>query len=150
MDEKIKRKKNNLLVDNHGRIINYLRLSVTDRCNLKCQYCHPPHKIEYLDRSKICSYRELLQVARVASKLDIDKIRLIGGELFLRRDITDFISSLHEIEGIKEIVLTTNGTLLLPHLKKLKDMGLRRNIISLDTLSEDLYYKMTGGHKFHC
>lgn len=149
MDEKIKRLNTDVLVDNHGRIINYLRLSVTDRCNLKCQYCHPPHKIEYMDRSDICSYRELLQVSRVASNLGIEKIRLTGGELFLRRDIDKFISSLHEIEGIKEISLTTNGTLLLPHLKKLKDAGLSRINISLDTLSEDLYYKMTGGLKFH-
>ncbi|MBW2216469.1 MAG: radical SAM protein, partial [Deltaproteobacteria bacterium] len=107
MDEKIKRQDS--LVDSHGRIVNYLRLSVTDRCNLKCQYCHPPHKIEYLDRSNICSYRELLQVVRVASQLGINKIRLTGGELFLRRDIDKFVSSLHEIKGIKEISLTTNG-----------------------------------------
>lgn len=148
MGEKINRQNNNL-VDSHGRVVNYLRLSVTDRCNLKCQYCHPPHKIEYLDRSNICSYKELLQIVRVASKLGIDKIRLTGGELFLRRDIIDFISSLHAIEGIKEIVLTTNGTLLLPHLKKLKEIGVRRINISLDTLSDDLYNKMTGAYKFH-
>lgn len=149
MDEKIKRQNKNVLVDSHGRTINYLRLSVTDRCNLKCQYCHPPHKIEYLDRSNICSYKELLQVVRAAAKLGIEKIRLTGGELFLRRDIDNFISSLYDIDGIKEVVLTTNGTLLLPHLKKLKEIGLRRINISLDTLSENLYYKMTGGYKFH-
>jgi len=148
MDGKIKRQKKKL-VDNFGRNVNYLRLSVTDRCNLKCQYCHPPQKIEYLDRSDFCSYKELLQVVRVASRLGVDKIRLTGGELFLRKDINEFISSLSDIESIKEIVITTNGTLLLPHLKKLKDIGLRRINISLDTLSENLYRKMTGSFKFH-
>ena len=148
MVEEIKRERKNKLIDCFGRNIDYLRLSVTDRCDLKCVYCHPPHKINYLDRSEICSYWELLQVVKVASTLGIDKVRLTGGELFLRKDIVEFISSLHEIEELKEIVLTTNGTLLLPHLKRLKEIGIRRINISLDTLSEDLYYRITGRHKF--
>jgi cyclic pyranopterin phosphate synthase len=148
MVKKIKRQKNSLLIDNHGRIINYLRLSVTDRCNLKCRYCHPPQKINYLDRKNICSFKELLQIVEAASRVGLDKIRLTGGELFLRKDVIEFIGSLHEIEGLREISLTTNGTLLLPHLKKLKEMGLKRINISLDTLSKDLYFQMTGSHEF--
>ena len=148
MVKEIRREQENKLVDCFGRTINYLRLSVTDRCNLKCVYCHPPQKIEYLDKSEICSYGELLQVVKTASKLGIDKIRLTGGELFLRKDIVEFINSLHEIEDINKIVLTTNGTMLLPHLKRLKETGLRRINISLDTLSEDLYCQIAGGHKF--
>jgi len=148
MAKEIRSHKENSLVDRYGRVIHYLRLSVTDRCNLKCVYCHPPHKIEYLDRSEICSYGEILNVIRVASKLGIEKIRLTGGELFLRKEIIEFINSLHEIEDIKEIVLTTNGTLFLPHLKRLKDIGVRRINVSLDTLSEHLYYQITGSHKF--
>jgi len=89
-----------------------------------------------------------LQIVRVASKLGIDKIRITGGELFLRKDIIEFINSLHEVEDINEIVLTTNGTLLLPYIKKLKELGLKRINISLDTLSEDLYYQIAGSHKF--
>ncbi len=146
MAEKIGRQEKNFLVDSHGRIINYLRLSVTDRCNLRCLYCHPPYKIECLERSKICSYGELFQIVKAASKIGIDKIRLTGGELFLRKDITEFIHSLQEIKEIKEIVLTTNGTLLLPHLKRLKEIGLKRINLSLDTLSEDMYLQITGGN----
>ncbi len=148
MVEEIKRNRQNKMIDCFGRNIDYLRLSVTDRCDLKCVYCHPPHKINYLDRSEICSYGELLQVVKVASKLGIDKVRLTGGELFLRKNIIEFISSLHEIGDIKEIVLTTNGTLLLPYLNRLKEIGVRRINISLDTLSEDLYYRITGSHSF--
>lgn len=148
MVKEIRREKANLLIDNRGRIIDYLRLSVTDRCNLRCRYCHPPHKIEYLDRSEICSFKELFQVVRLAAKIGIKKIRLTGGELFLRKNIVEFIASLHEIQGIKEIALTTNGTLLLPHLKILKEIGLKRINISLDTLSEDLYFRLTGSHEF--
>jgi cyclic pyranopterin phosphate synthase len=148
MDEQIRKQKEDRLLDNYGRVINYLRLSVTDRCNLRCLYCHPPHKIDYIDRSEICSYGELLKVVQVASKLGIDKISLTGGELFLRKEIVEFMSLLHQIEDIKEIVLTTNGTLFLPHLKRMKEIGLRRINVSLDTLSEDLYYRITGSHKF--
>ncbi len=148
MVEEIKRERKNKLTDCFGRNIDYIRLSVTDRCDLKCVYCHPPHKINYLDRSEICSYGELLQVVRVASTLGIGKVRLTGGELFLRKNIIEFIHSLHGIDDIKEISLTTNGTLLLPHLKRLKDIGLKRINISLDTLSEDLYYRITGSHRF--
>jgi cyclic pyranopterin phosphate synthase len=148
MVEEIKRDRKNKLVDCFGRNIDYLRLSVTDRCDLKCVYCHPPHEINYLDRSEICSYGELLQVVKVAATLGIDKVRLTGGELFLRKNIIEFIHSLHEIDDIKEIVLTTNGTLLLPNLKRLKEIGLRRINISLDTLSGDLYYRITGSHRF--
>ena len=114
MDGQIRRQKEARLLDNYGRVINYLRLSVTDQCNLRCLYCHPPHKIEYIDRSEICSYGELLKVVQVASKLGIDKIRLTGGELFLRKEIVEFINLLHQIEDINEIVLTTNGTLFFP------------------------------------
>ena len=149
MVKKIRREEESRLIDRYGRIINYLRLSVTDRCNLKCIYCHPPQKIKSLNRSELCSYGELLQLVRAASKLGIDKIRLTGGELFLRKDIVEFINSLHEIENIKEIVLTTNGTLLIPYIKRLKEIGLRRMNISLDTLSKDLYFQITGSHKFY-
>lgn len=148
MAKEIRSQDKDWLIDSYGRIIHYLRLSVTDRCNLKCAYCHPPHKIEYLNRSMICSYGELLRLVRLASKLGVDKIRLTGGELFLRKDIIEFINSLNEIEDVKEIVLTTNGTLLLPYLKRLKEIGLKRINVSLDTLIEDLYYRITGNHEF--
>ncbi len=148
MDKEINRESQDKLIDGCGRKIDYLRLSVTDRCNLKCVYCHPPNRIEYMSRSEICSYGELLQTVRIASELGIDKIRLTGGELFLRTEIIEFISSLLKIENIREIALTTNGTKLLPHIKRLKEIGIKRINISLDTLSENLFYQLSGSHKF--
>ncbi len=142
------RQKKRRLCDGHGRLIDYMRLSVTDRCNLTCKYCHPPRQIEYLERSKICSFKELLQVAEVASKLGVQKIRLTGGELFLRKEIVQFVDSLCRINRLGEVVLTTNGTLLVPHLKRLKRIGIKRINVSLDTLSKDLYYNLTGKDKF--
>jgi cyclic pyranopterin phosphate synthase len=148
MVKEIESRREDLLTDRFGRVIRYLRVSVTDRCNLKCIYCHPPQKIEYLDKSDICSFKELLHVVRTASGLGIDKVRLTGGELFLRKDIIKFIHSLNEIDGINTIGLTTNGTLLLPHLRELKAAGVGRINISLDTLSGDLYKKITGSNNF--
>lgn len=136
------------LIDPFGRRINYLRLSVTDKCNLKCLYCFPVEKIEYLSHSEICSYDELCQVVQVAAELGIEKVRLTGGELFLRKDILSFIRSLSGLQGIREVVLTTNGTLLLPHLVSLKEIGIRRINISLDTLNEDKYSAITGKNDF--
>jgi cyclic pyranopterin phosphate synthase len=146
--EKKKQTQSNKLIDKHGRIVNYLRISLTDRCNLKCIYCHPPHKIDYLDRSEICSYADLLEIMKIAVKIGIDKIRLTGGELFLRKGITNFFRSLRNLEGLKEITMTTNGTLLLPHLKELKKAGINRINVSLDTLSKDLFHYLTGSRKF--
>lgn len=136
------------LIDCRGRVIDYLRLSVTDRCNLKCIYCLPPQKIEVLPRSEICSYNELLMVVSAASGLGVDKIRVTGGEPFLRRDVLDLFKGLCRIRGIKEVALTTNGTLLLPYLKKLKEIGIERINVSLDTLSEDLFQRLTGSSRF--
>ncbi|MFQ6108345.1 MAG: GTP 3',8-cyclase MoaA [Candidatus Aminicenantales bacterium] len=132
------------LIDRHGRVVDYLRISLTDRCNLKCLYCHPPHKIEYLDRSKICSYGEILRVVEVACRLGIEKVRLTGGEPFIRKEVIKFMDSLCQTDQLKDVALTTNGTLLLPHLKRLEEMGIKRINISLDTLSEELYFQITG------
>ncbi|MFQ6069430.1 MAG: GTP 3',8-cyclase MoaA [Candidatus Aminicenantales bacterium] len=141
--------KNNL-IDCFGRQINYLRLSVTDRCNLKCIYCHPPHKIELLRRSEIFTYSELLQIARVASELGIEKIRLTGGELFLRQQIVDLIYHLQKIEGIKQVVLTTNGSFLSQHAKSLKKIGIKKVNVSLDALTPEIYSRITGSSDFLC
>lgn len=148
MDKTEAQNKKSLLKDARGRRIHYLRLSVTDRCNLKCSYCHPPYDMDYMDRSEICSFGELIQIVRIASRLGIDKVRLTGGEVFLRKEVMEFIGNLSVLDGIREVTLTTNGTLIRPHLKRLREMGLRRINISLDTLSEDLYYRITGSREF--
>jgi cyclic pyranopterin phosphate synthase len=144
---KIAQTQSRKLIDGHGREVNYLRISLTDRCNLKCIYCHPPQKIGYLDRAEICSYGELYQVVKTAVRMGIDKVRLTGGEPLLRRGILEFLRSLHELEHLREVCLTTNGTLLLPILNELKEIGVKRINVSLDTLSEDLFYHMTGSRK---
>lgn len=138
------REAGDILQDGCGRTIDYLRLSLTDRCNLQCRYCCPPHPIRLLDRSEICSFSELLDVVRVAGDLGIRKIRVTGGEPLLRKGSIEFLSALSRIETIEEIALTTNGTLLGPHLRDLKQIGIRRINISLDTLSEEAYVRITG------
>jgi cyclic pyranopterin phosphate synthase len=148
MAKEIRAQKLGTLVDSRGRVLNYLRISLTDRCNLKCIYCHPPHSIDYLNRSDICSYGEILQIVKTAARLGINKVRLTGGELFLRKGIMDFIRSLSQLEVFREIVLTTNGLLLLPHLKVLKEIGIKRINVSLDTMSKDMFYHVTGSRKY--
>lgn len=137
-----------MLRDGYGRRIHYLRISVTDRCNLKCIYCHPPYELDYLRRSDICSFEELLLIAQAGLRLGIDKIRLTGGEVFLRRGIVTFLKELKALEGLRELGITTNGTMLLPYLEVLKEIGIESLNISLDTLSERLFYELTGSRRF--
>lgn len=144
----LRQERNDMIRDSHGRDIRYLRMSVTDRCNLQCFYCHPPEKIAYLHRDNICSYEELLLIAKVGAELGIKKLRLTGGEPFLRRGFIPFVRRLYTIKGIREIGITTNGTYLLPRLKELKAAGLPDLNISLDTLSEDKFFRITGRHGF--
>src|SRR5690349_10827043 len=103
------------LVDTHGRKINYLRLSVTDRCNLRCSYCMPPEGVEKICHSDILSYEELLRIAAAAVSLGIEKVRVTGGEPLVRKGIVQFLEKLAAIPGLRELVLTTNG-LLLPEM----------------------------------
>lgn len=124
--------------------INYLRLSVTDRCNLRCFYCTYWRDWEKLPPSEILSYEELLRVANIAARLGLRKIRLTGGEPLMRRGLAEFIRNLKQIQGIEEICLTTNGTLLAAKAADLYEAGLRRLNVSLDTLRPARYAKITG------
>jgi cyclic pyranopterin phosphate synthase len=127
--------------------VNYLRLSITDRCNLRCFYCTYWQDWEKLASSEILSYEELLRVANIATRLGIRKIRLTGGEPLMRRDLAEFIRNLIHLQGIEEICLTTNGTLLCHQAPALYEAGLRRLNVSLDTLTPARYVKITGGDK---
>ncbi|TLN14442.1 GTP 3',8-cyclase MoaA [bacterium] len=131
------------LIDTFSRKINYMRISVTDRCNLRCVYCMPPEGLKLMDHREVLSYEELLRVARVAVALGIQKIRITGGEPLVRRGITEFIAKLSAIEGIQDLSLTTNGTLLSKMAGELKSAGLNRINISLDTLRRDVFEKIT-------
>ena len=132
-----------MLYDNHGRIINYLRLAVTDRCNLRCQYCMPECGIDFTAREQLMTYEELLRVTRIFSKLGISKIRITGGEPFVRKDLMDFLNELSDISEVDQIHITSNGTLLKGHIQELKSIGIQSINLSLDSLDRDRFYKIT-------
>ena len=125
------------LFDSFGRHINYLRISVTDRCNLRCIYCMPPEGVSLIPHNEILSYEEILTVVQVAARLGINKVRLTGGEPLVRAELPKLVRMLSQVEGIEEVSLTTNGTLLKKYVVELKQAGLRRVNVSLDTLKAD-------------
>lgn len=122
------------LVDRFGRAHNYLRISVTDQCNLRCLYCMPEEGMEFLPPEQVMSYEEITSVVQVAAKMGISKLRITGGEPLVRKDIEQLIAALAAIPGIDDIALTTNGILLAKKAQALKEAGLHRVNISLDTL----------------
>lgn len=133
--------------DNHGRKITTMRISVTDRCNLRCKYCMPAKKITWLPREKVLSLEEIAEVAREAANIGITQIRLTGGEPLLRKGICELVVMLKKINGITEVALTTNGILLNKFVKKLAENGLDRINISLDTLNQKKFCAITQGGK---
>ena len=132
------------LIDPYNRTLNYLRLSITDRCNLHCIYCAPRHGIPKLDHKDILRYEEILRLARIAADLGVDKIRLTGGEPLVRKGVYEFIPKLTAIPGLKEVSLTTNGIYLIENLDRIKTAGINRINISLDTMDRDKYTLITG------
>jgi len=130
-------------LDSFGRSINYLRISVTDRCNLRCLYCMPPEGVPQISHSEILSYEEIQTVVRAAAELGINKIRLTGGEPLVRADLPKLIKMLSQIKGIEELSLTTNGTILKKYALELKQAGLSRVNVSLDTLKADKFRYIT-------
>jgi molybdenum cofactor biosynthesis protein A len=137
-----------LLYDNHGRTINYVRLAVTDRCNLRCYYCMPEEGIEYVPRTALMSYEEMVRMMQIMGGMGIQKVRITGGEPFVRRDLMDFIRTLADIDGIKEIALTTNGTLTAPHIPELKKLGIKTINLSLDSLDRARFFEITRRDEF--
>ncbi len=131
------------ILDSFGRSINYLRISVTDRCNLRCLYCMPPEGVPQMPHSEILSYEEIRTVVRAAAELGINKIRLTGGEPLVRAELPKLIKILSRIEGIQELSLTTNGTFLKNYALELKQAGLSRVNVSLDTLKADKFQHIT-------
>lgn len=129
--------------DQFGRSIEYLRMSVTDRCNLRCRYCMPEEGVADLAHSDVLRYEELLRVAAAACRLGIRKIRVTGGEPLVRRGIVNFIGQLAELPEKPEIVLTTNGLLLADCAEDLKSAGLSRVNVSLDTLRPERFKELT-------
>ncbi|MBN1103792.1 MAG: GTP 3',8-cyclase MoaA [Deltaproteobacteria bacterium] len=133
---------------NGKRTINYLRISVTDRCNLRCIYCMPEEGIDFLPHPEILSYEEILRVARVSTQGGIRKVRLTGGEPLVRRGFIDFLGRLSEIQDLEEITLTTNGVLLEEFASDIKKCGICRLNISLDSLQAERFHHITGRNFF--
>lgn len=131
------------LSDSFQRPINYLRISVTDRCNLRCIYCMPNEGVALAPHSQILSYEEIKNVASAAAEVGISKIRITGGEPLIRLGITDLIRMLADIKGIDDLSLTTNAILLEQYAAQLKEAGLKRVNISLDTLNKEKFKKIT-------
>jgi cyclic pyranopterin phosphate synthase len=129
--------------DGYGRIINYLRVSVTDKCNLRCVYCMPPEGVERTPHDQILSFEETLRICAAAAGLGINKIKITGGEPLVRRGLASFIHSLKHQRNIKTVTLTTNGLTLSDFLKELLDAGLDAVNISLDTLNNTCFRRIT-------
>ena len=137
-----------MLTDNHGRKINYLRLAVTDRCNLRCFYCMPPEGLNWLLREELMTYEEMLQSCSLLVKMGIEKIRITGGEPFVRKDIMPFLTALSKLDGLRELTLTTNGVLTAPYVPELKKMGVKSVNLSLDTLDASRFFSITLRDEF--
>lgn len=134
-----------IMVDNFGRKINYLRISVTDRCNLRCIYCMPPEGVNLIDHGKILTYDQIADFTRVAVSKGIDKVRITGGEPLVRKNIATLVKMLSSIQGIKDLSMTTNGILLEEFAHTLKESGLMRVNVSLDTMDPAKYKEVTRG-----
>ncbi len=132
-----------MLYDNHGREINYLRLAVTDRCNLRCFYCMPEEGIDYLPRKELLSFEEMERLVRLLVPLGINKLRITGGEPFLRKGMLAFLERLSQIEGLTQINLTTNGTLTADIVPELKRIGIHAVNLSIDSLDEARFFQIT-------
>ncbi|EAY28892.1 GTP 3',8-cyclase MoaA [Microscilla marina] len=136
------------IIDNHGRPINYLRLAVTDRCNLRCFYCMPEEGIKYLPKKHLLSYEEMERLVRLLASMGVNKIRLTGGEPFLRKDLINFMQTIRNIEGINELNITTNGVLTEQYIPAMVKMGISSVNLSLDTLDKERFLKITRRNEF--
>ena len=134
-----------MVVDRYGRRIDYLRISVTDRCNLACIYCMPKRDSVKKDPSEILTFEEIEEIVKATLSVGITKIRLTGGEPLARKDLAHLVSSLARLRGITDLSLTTNGTLLAKYAEELAEAGLNRVNISLDSLNKDRYRTITRG-----
>lgn len=136
------------LTDNHGRNINYLRLAVTDRCNLRCFYCMPEEGIHYLPKKELLTFEEIERLVTIVAAMGITKVRLTGGEPFVRTDLMQLLERMVSIKGIHDVHLTTNGLLTSPHIPRLKELGIASVNLSLDTLDANRFKIITRRDEF--
>lgn len=133
------------LYDQYDRMHDYLRLSITDRCNLRCVYCMPKEGLPFFPTDKVLSQDEIVQLVKNFAEMGISKVRITGGEPLLRTDVVDIVRRINDIEGINDISITTNGLFLKKKAQALKDAGLDRLNISLDTFDPERYKEITRG-----
>ena len=138
-----------MLSDSFERQIDYLRISITDRCNYRCLYCMPANGIEPKPRHQLLSYEETLTIVELFVNLGLSRFRITGGEPLIRKGLVELIGAISQIKGVADLALTTNGTLLARYARALKGAGLKRINISLDSLNPQKYYEITRGGNIH-
>ena len=136
------------LIDKYNRCLNYLRISIIDRCNLRCIYCVPNTPYQRLPHKEILRYEEILRIVRIGVRLGISKVRITGGEPLIRKGVYDFLGQLTQIDGLSDVSLTTNGVLLKDNIEKIKSAGIKRINVSMDTLNRQKYKDITGHDMF--
>ena len=132
-----------MLVDNHNRTINYLRLAVTDRCNLRCNYCMPSEGINFQPNKNLLTIEELCKLSSIMVGQGIDKIRITGGEPFVRKDLMVLLEYLTQLDGLEDISITTNATLIGPYIDQLKELGIKNINVSLDAIDRETFERIT-------
>ena len=137
-----------MLFDNHGRQISYVRIAVTDRCNLRCFYCMPEEGIQYLPKKDLLTFEEITRLVALLASMGISKVRFTGGEPFVRKDFMKLLHSVSSVEGITNVHLTTNGVLTAPHVVELKQAGVKSVNLSLDTLDKERFKSITRRDEF--
>ena len=125
------------MIDQFGRSVRYLRISVTDKCNLRCVYCMPMEGLPWLKRDELLSYEEIAEIVRTMAGLGLERVRLTGGEPLVRKDLTELVRMIAEVDGIRDISLSTNAVLLAPVAEELREAGVNRVNISLDSLQKE-------------
>ncbi len=134
-----------MIRDSYGRQTNYLRISITDRCNFRCLYCMPPEGVPFLPREEILSYEEIMQVVKTAIGLGITRFKITGGEPLVRKGVVDFLKTLVQTPGVQWVSLTTNGLLLQKYASQLIDSGINSINVSLNSLKADTFARLSGG-----
>lgn len=137
-----------MLIDNHNRVINYLRLAITDRCNLRCNYCMPAEGINFAKRNDLFTIEELCKLSTIMVSQGIDKIRLTGGEPFVRKDIMELFRHLASLKELKEISVTTNATLIGPYIDELDALGIKDINLSMDAVTKETFERITRRSQF--
>ncbi len=137
-----------MLIDNHNRVINYVRLAVTDRCNLRCNYCMPAEGIAFSDRDSLLRIDEMKRLCDVLAAQGVDKIRITGGEPFVRKDLMVLLRHITALSGLREVSITTNATLIGPHIEELEALGVNSVNVSLDAITPERFARITRRDHF--